>query len=439
MRRNPGHGPLRAWVIVLLAGLLAAAGCAPPWVAQPSRRPAPTATPVSPLASETIYWDQGMSLWALRASDARVRWQLHGWSGPLPGCDGCTYTVSPGTPTFDHGALYTLTVNDHASSAVYAFSAVDGSTRWQTPVAGCASSAPLVVDGVVYVSLTGHRSSNFRCGKSGWVYALRASDGQVLWRVPFAEHNVWAPLALANGMLIVANSRDSVSSPMSYLSGLRISDGKVVWRIAHPTDKIEFTASDGVVIAKTTAGIRNNSGLRVEAFRASDGMRLWASAVIPSPDPTYFTTPLLANGMAYIVSGSGDLYSLRASDGHLAWLFQADTQSVGAPVFDHGRLYIGVGPFLDVIDATSGTLLREYPLFDPVWVTSDVRFDWSDPVITPTTIFVSVGAGACFDNPLCGGDPFHGYLYALDTATGKLLWRYKTLDDFGASTPVLGT
>ncbi len=127
-------------LVALLAALLIVASCAfPPYPgsSRPVRSPIPTTTPTSPLASQTVYWNQALSLWALRASDGYVRWHIGGWTGPLPDCNGCTYFVEPDDPALTGGALYTLTTNDQASSAVYAYSANDGTTHWQTPVKGC--------------------------------------------------------------------------------------------------------------------------------------------------------------------------------------------------------------------------------------------------------------------------------------------------------------
>ncbi len=164
---------------------------------------------------------------------------------------------------------------------------------------------------------------------------------------------------------------------------------------------------------------------------------MWETAVSTH---LFTSVPFLVNGVVYLSSDLGYLYALRASDGKTLWRFQASSQFVGQPVLANGHLYVGTGPTLDVLDVTSGTLLRAYPLFNPDKVSSDDRFAWSIPVVTETTIFVRAGVGFCFDSPLCG-DPWVGYLYALDVATGKVIWRYQAPKEnvgFWASTPVLG-
>jgi outer membrane protein assembly factor BamB len=429
-------------LMTLLLALLVTAGCAfPPYPgsSRPDHRPIRQTPPSSPLASQTVYWSQNTWLTALRVSDGKPRWQIgHQWAASADGKGAFTY--GPLAATLADGSLYALGIDDHNSAAVYAFATRDGTIRWQLPVTGCLAipmEPPLVVDGVVYVSLTGHFSGDVGCKPTGWVYALRASDGHILWHVPFTQ-SVWPTLALTDGVLVVANSTDNKYPATSWLTGLRASDGKQLWRITRATDKIEFAADDGQIIIKRTAGIRYDSGLKVEALRASDGTRLWASAVIPSSDPEYFMDPLLANGAIYIFSASGTLYALRASDGREAWRYQTGARSVGTPVAANGRLYMGVGSTFDVLDATSGTLLSAHLLFDPSAASNDANYVWSAPVVTDSVIFVSAGLFDCPPGFLCRPDYLDGHLYALDTLSGKVLWQYQAPQGQQVTTPMLG-
>ena len=442
------HVGARRWgVLLLLVVTLLAAGCAvpaAPWESQSTQltpRPAPAATPVSPLANHTIYWSQNVWLAALRASDGQPRWRIGNWSQKLPGCDSCTYSDGPNSPVLANGALYSLTINDHASAAVYALSASDGATLWQTPVAGClgfpANTPPLVADGVVYVALTGLKNSNFACGPSGWVYALRASDGHVLWRAPF-QRAVEATLALNDGVLLVSNSSYPANPVTVWLTGLRASDGKQLWRRSGTNLFISFTAGDGLVITVGGAGATYASGLSVKAFRARDGAPVWES-VLASSHPNNIATILLANGAAYVHDGSGYLSALRLSDGQVRWHMQTGMRFAAAPTFANGRLYMGIGPALDVLDPASGALLHSYAVPGLLKVDDPSAYTWSAPVITGAAIFVSVGVLDCQNaGPMCQPSLLDGKLYALDDATGRLLWQYQTPDGYEVSAPVLG-
>lgn len=444
MEHHPGGFRRRVLFVVLLFALLTLAGCElplQPGTSRPVDRPAPQTTPVSPLVNQTVYWNQIGRLTALRASDGQVRWQTGGWwSAPLHGCGGCMVSYGPLESTLAGDTIYAVGNDGQNSAAVYAFATSDGTIRWQLPVTGCLAAPlepPLVVSGVVYVSLTGHFNGSIGCKPTGWVYALRASDGHILWHVPFSQ-SVWPTLALTNGVLIVSNSTDNKYPEMSWLTGLRASDGKQLWRVTRATDKIEFAADGGVVVTKNTAGIRYDSGLKVEAFRASDGTSLWTSAVIPSSDPEYFMNPLLANGMVYIFSASGDLYALRARDGRETWRFQAGKGSIGVPAIVNGHIYLGIGASLNVLDAASGALVHSYSVFDPSAASGDPGYIWSAPAVTNMAIFVSAGYFNCPAGFVCHGASLIGKLYALDIATGKLLWQYQAHEAYGVTTPMLG-
>ena len=111
----------RVTLVALLIALLALVGCEMPSFSgtpRPVDRSAPTATPVSPLASQTVYWSQN-ALRALRASDGKIRWQMEvKWASC--GNDGCAFTYGPLMSTLDNNTLYSLGTNDHNTGAVYA-------------------------------------------------------------------------------------------------------------------------------------------------------------------------------------------------------------------------------------------------------------------------------------------------------------------------------
>ncbi len=429
-----------ALLFTLLTVSLALAGCEAPWSSQPVSRPAPDPTPTSSLlANQTIYWNQNTWLTALRTSDGKPRWQTGHWTRPCAS-GSCSSTFGPFVPTLVNDTLYASGINDQRTVGVYAIAAGDGARRWQTPIAGCLPlpvAAPLVSGGVVYVAQSGHSTGDMPCGPSGWVYALRASDGKALWRVPF-ERVVWPNLALTNGVLVVANATYPAEPEVFSLTGLRASDGKHLWRVSRTRLLSSFTAANGVVITSGHASARYASGISVEAFRASDGAHLWESVVVNSGSEA--SAPLMANGMIYVYGGDGYLYALRASDGRITWRFQTGMPpvGVGVPAYVNGRLYLGVGRSLDVLDTTSGTLLRSYIVFDPVADSDRPDWVWSAPVVTDSTIFVSAGFYACPQGFLCHLEELNGKLYALDVATGNILWQYQSPQGYQVTPPVLG-
>lgn len=439
----------RTLLVMLVVAFVLLVGCAPFPIPGDHIPVHPTRSAEMPLASQTVYWGQNTWLTALRASDGKPRWQTGHWEA------GSYY--GPLATTLADDTLYSLGIDAQRSAAVYATAASDGKTRWQTSVAGCLTvpvSVPLVADGVVYVALTGHFSGDIRCEPIGWVYALRASDGHVLWRVPFTADNVWPALGLTNGILVVASSPDNGYYPQtSYLSGLRASDGKQLWRMSTTKYLTNFMAADGLVIINGGANARNDSRLDVEAIQADDGTRLWESVIndaraggltgiVGTSAPAASTAPYLANGMVYVFGGDGYLYALSASDGHMAWQFQTGAAVIGAPAFVDGYLYVGIGPALDILNATSGGLVRSYYLFDPSassGSTSHIWYIWSTPLVTKSAISVSVGLYDCSASSICHLIDLNGKLFAVDSATGKVLWQYQTPQGWQVTAPMLGS
>lgn len=432
---------LRRWscYTVLLVMLLTAACAMPfssgatPTVARPS--------PTSALAGQTVYWNQNDWLTALRASDGRVRWQAgHQWANLADGTGSFSY--GPSTTTLSGDTLYSLGINARLSAAVYASAVSDGTIRWQVPVTGCLTepvNVPLVADGVVYVALTGHYSGFISCEQIGWVYALQKSDGRVLWRVPF-DRVVFSTLALTNGVLVVANSSYPANPEVFTLTGLRASDGKQLWHISNTRTLSAFTAGDGMVITSGHADARFASGIRVEALRARDGAQLWDSVIIDN-ESNDATAPVLANGLVYVGNSAGSLFALRAIDGKVNWRFPFSTHNgaLGGLLAVNHRLYLGVGPDLDVLDADNGTLLQAFAVFTERIASARPEYVWSAPVVTDNAIFVSAGVYDCLSGFLCHPDELNGKLYALDIITGKMLWQYQTQQGYTVSAPVLGT
>jgi len=407
--------PASRLAAVLLALALLAA-CSLPGGAPPSSKTAPTATPEPPLARETVYWSQGGMLLALRASDGQVHWQAGG----------------PAAPALADGVLYS-TAAMGANAAAYALAAADGATRWHATLPGCFKSVgsgwpPLLAGGLLYVAVSGHD-----CAPNGWVYALRASDGSILWRTPF-ERVVLSTLALTGDALLVASSTYPASDEQDFLTALRPTDGARLWRVRLSFSPYYLAAEDGIVVVSGYS-----SGDTFEARRASDGQRLWIT-----PANRYdIAPPAIANGVVYVGGRDGYLYALRLNDGAVRRRFAAGAGTGGfAPakpaVVDNDTIYSGAGPLLYALDARTGALRHTYHLFSDKEGSApgEFIFSYSPPTVADGALFV-----AAHVNPVCYfsncGDE-RATLYALDVATGAELWHH--IEPRGISTlpPVVG-
>jgi outer membrane protein assembly factor BamB len=433
--RLPNRVMHRTWrlaAVLLTFALLAACslpGGAPSSArSAKSARPAPTATPESLLARETVYWSSGDLLFALRASDGQVRWKVGGWSVTLPNGNG--FFGGPAAPTLADGTLYATVALDHAEA--YALSAADGATRWHATFPGCFKSVgsnepPLLAGSLLYVAVSGHD-----CAPSGWIYALRARDGAVAWSTPF-ERVVLPTRALTGRRLLVASSTYPASDEQDFLTALHPVDGVRLWRVNLDISPYYLAAEDGIVVV---GGYFYGEGF--EARRASDGQRLWIT-----PANRYnLAPPVIANGLAYVSGQDGDLYALRLEDGAVQWRFAAGAGTgifaPADPAVVDSTIYWGAGPLLYALDARTGVLRHFYHLFSDKedGGPGEYKYYYSLPTVADGTLFVAAHVAPACNIPHCADE--RATLYALEIATGAELWQHTEPSGLATLPPVVG-
>jgi len=130
------------------------------------------------------------------------------------------------------------------------------------------------------------------------------------------------------------------------------------------------------------------------------------------------STPALYKGVGYFGSDDGHLYALDIQTGKLQWKFQAAGAVSSSPAVYHGTVYIEAGDAaFHAVDANIGrekwTVKTDAPIPpDPKLMSNGKwEFEHASPVIAGDAVYFG------------GAD---GYLYALDPATGKQMWRFKT-------------
>ena len=141
------------------------------------------------------------------------------------------------------------------------------------------------------------------------------------------------------------------------------------------------------------------------------------------------STPALYKGVGYFGSDDGHLYALDIQTGKLQWKFQAAGAVSSSPAVYHGTVYIEAGDAaFHAVDANIGrekwTVKTDAPIPpDPKLMSNGKwEFEHASPVIAGDAVYFG------------GAD---GYLYALDPATGKQMWRFKTAGGFAPLQPSL--
>ena len=298
-------------------------------------------------------------------------------AGPTPTASSSVLPSGPGHNvglTVVNGVVYAGTTD----SAVYALRASDGGLLWRYTTAGPVgdpASRPVVADGIVYVNANVDQGLG---SITGYVYALRANDGALLWRYTTEGYvYIYGPIS-ASGVIYAGSLAGS-------LTALRASDGKLLWRYTARGPVAGSLEVNGIVYVLVTN--IDQSPDYLYALRASDGKLLWGT-----PSSAY--PPVVVNGVVYITSQAG-LSALRASDGNVLWRYAlADTGFAGPTILD-GVVYT-------------------------------VAFNYSPapPPSTPTAGYRLVTAPINWKIPFKQGGP--SSLYALQASNGTVLWHYET-------------
>jgi outer membrane protein assembly factor BamB len=266
---------------------------------------------------------------ALDPATGQVQWRF-----PTPGGYANSPAVAGDTLYFDSG-----------DSTVYALGADPGTERWHfrgTPGAGAEFTNPTVVEGVVYVG-----------SSEGYLLALRASTGQIIWRVAVNGKVIGTP-AVADGRLYFSTIPNQPVGPqVSFFAAADMQTGALIWRISLPAPPASAPAVvNGVVYF---AGI----SLGLYAVEAQSGRILWKAA--PG-----LGDPAVAYDTVYVTSGEG-LYAFDAQTGTERWHFQRDQGFLVSPSIAHDVVYCvaylpnGVNT-LYAVDALSGQLRAQFPI-----------------------------------------------------------------------------
>jgi outer membrane protein assembly factor BamB len=326
-----------------------------------------------------------------------------------------------------------------ANGAVYALHASDGNVLWRHKIDPGASAAPLVNGGIIYIT------ASISDVGPGSLYALRASDGVELWH--YTSSDPLSATVVANGIVYVT-SYDVVSQNGSFVA-LQASHGAQLW---HDTAR-GFSYNTPVVdnqIVYVSATADNGSGM-VYALRASNGAQLWHYTIT-----TFTSVPLVVNGIAYLVSDQG-ISALQASNGQLFWRVPVIGNTDLPPQVINGVLYLTTTTISLAVSAsptsqvsmlpqvgTIGNLLQRVVPMASVNKTLPLKQGLSSvyavrisdgAVLWHYTMSKENGNNWANWLSIVNGTVYVGtyvdqdksYIYALRSSNGSLLWRQATL------------
>ncbi|MGB8344434.1 MAG: PQQ-binding-like beta-propeller repeat protein [Ktedonobacteraceae bacterium] len=336
----------------------------------------------------------GANFSAFDAHNGAIRWCDHieeagvTLAKCIRSCPGPPLTFV-GKPVISKGILYVCA--GAYDSYTLAFDASDGLVRWHT-MTDCQGSLspvegdyeiPAVENGMVY---------------SG-TYALRASDGSVLWR---------SRLKAAFGPTVMNGIAYAYSDETIY--ALNATNGKTLWdfQTHEPLGNAPTASSDTVYFG--TIGSNSSGACDFFALNASTGSQRWCSHM----GGVDGSLAVVSQGVVYI--GADALFAFDASTGKLRWHYTVGTTIQSMPEIDGNVVYASAdGTY--ALNATEGTLL---------WHNSlgyGQATSFKSSVTAYGLVFVVKNDGK--------GDSI---IYALQASNGKVHWQSQTIHQASALT-----
>jgi alcohol dehydrogenase (cytochrome c) len=205
-------------------------------------------------------------------------------------------------------------------------------------------ASPLIVDGVMFVS-----------GWDGWVWALDARNGDLLWQYRHASPfdvslccgNVNRGVAVAQGLVFVVTLN-------AHIVALDAENGKVVWDQVYGDVRAGESATVAPLVVKDMVIVGSSGGEfgvrgHADAFKLETGERVWRCYMVPKPgEPGSETWP--ADGEAW-ARGGANCWVTSTFDPELNLLYFGTGNP--CPDFDGGvregdNLYTDSGVAVDV-------------------------------------------------------------------------------------------
>jgi outer membrane protein assembly factor BamB len=358
--------------------------------------------------------------------------------------------------------------------------------KWVAHLGDRTFGSPVVADGVVYMGSNGNKLNASNSGQS-ILYALRETDGSVLWKIthdkPPADHNLHQLIRGLFSTPTVDGNRVYYVSPLSEVICADSANGKILWRydmvrelkvsqneiFVCPAFQFNGNLCAPLVVGDfvyvVTCNGADDEG-RVAAPNAPSFVALhkktgefaWASN-LPGEKIILanWSNPAFAvvqrEPQVIFAGGDGVVYSFEPATGKLVWKCdclpfrgqmkpKGDNYFVGTPVIVEDRLYIGLGSYPE------GRNVRNDSYFLCLDITKrgDVSFKSFDHTAkeNKNSALVWAFGGRIMPAPKSGPDFwFHntastaavhdglvyipdelGYFHCLDAKTGSLVWRH---------------
>ena len=262
-------------------------------------------------------------------------------------------SASGGGIAYQAGVVYVTT----EYGELVALDARSGGVLWRQKVGAAISGAPTVAGDAVYVT-----------GRDATAWAVRTSDGKVLWTTSGTRDvagwmGVSAPAVdgdlvvfpFASGQLLAVDRASGETRWSANVAGRR--PGRAITAIRDMTG--DPVIAGNMVVAGTSSG-------RIAAFDRSTGTELWSAR------EGAMSTPLVAGNSVFAVNDESQLVRLDAANGGRVWAVpmpefvdnrprkQDRVWAHYGPILAGGRLFVAsTDGVLRVFDPASGALIGQ--------------------------------------------------------------------------------
>ena len=322
--------------------------------------------------------------YALNAVTGKLIWSHYGWNMTMsnPLVDGDRVIVSTGNAYFNYEKTMQYvqgkrTVRGPGLNSIYALDRTTGREIWAFHTPGEVMPTPVDMDGFLYVG-TG----------DGHVYKVDVATGKQVWKTDIESFVSMSSPVAGDGYIFVGGTYPN------YFYALDQKTGRIVWKATIPglvaTGISDCTPAyaDGIVVQEATveSGDPLNPVANVLlALDAKTGKLMWQQRMSNGPVPPAMktSTPMITTGIVYEGSPvDGNYHAFDLKTGKKLWTVHLGSQiRAGGAVFD-GVAYI---PYhsgdIATIRISDGKLLGKKHIGG--------SFGPSSPVIVGGTLYVS--------------------------------------------------
>jgi outer membrane protein assembly factor BamB len=322
------------------------------------------------------------TVYALNNSNGVKLWNLtaNGDHYSLNIIDGVAYVSA--TDSMNHNGKY-------GGGNIFALDAVNGHQKWVFQIDGRVLWTR-IIDGVIYFFF--HAS-----GFNSYVYAVKASNGEELWRYDAGYYAWLSPPAFGDNAIYFGTSKGFSNNHYYALSTVNGSelwsfavDGRVSGYSAIFDDTVYFSSDDSTY-----------------ALNARTGEKRWSY-----PAAEYY---IGVDGMACVRDGD-NIYAFDASSRNKVWSFSANETIISSLSLVDNVIYFCTNGTLNALNPSNGARLWNCSID---YNKGFMIIDFTSPYYFLYHTNATVNDGVLYY--------FSGKtLYALDTSNGNSLWNYTT-------------